>query len=143
MDDLARWFGEQLDEDERIAKARRGIFPAPGVDDDGTVWLHIRPGGNAVIVRYRDPVAGYDDMAKLHDWADSKDGWTQERVLREVEARRGVLRQYEAIREQARNPVSAENRRAARIAQGELEDVVRLLAVPYADRPGYRQEWCP
>jgi hypothetical protein len=39
--------------------------------------------------------------------------------------------------------VSAENRRAARVEQGALEDVMRLLAMPYADRPGYREEWRP
>jgi len=65
------------------------------------------------------------------------------RVLREVEAKRAVLAQYESAREQVRHPVSAENRAAARVAQGELEDVLRLLAAVYADHPDYREEWRP
>src|SRR5690348_11807014 len=85
MDDLVQWLRAQLDEDERDAKDRRGIFPSAGVDDDGTVWLHVRPGGNAVLVRQRDPIAGYDDLAKLKNWADTDRGWTQDRVLREID----------------------------------------------------------
>jgi hypothetical protein len=114
MDELVRWFGVQLDEDEQ--NARRGYLKAdPLPDYDG--WDTNTTAGLPPIVAAR--------------------------VLREIEAKRGVLRQHEAVREQVRNPVSAENRQAARIAQGELEDVLRLLALPYADRPGYRQEWAP
>ncbi|MEU1088939.1 DUF6221 family protein [Streptomyces sp. NPDC005892] len=65
------------------------------------------------------------------------------RVLREVEAKRGVVRQYEDMHNQARHPVSADNRMRARVAQGELGDVLRLLALPYADHPDYRAEWTP
>ena len=49
----------------------------------------------------------------------------------------------EAARDQARNPVSAANYEAARIEQGALRDVLELLALPYADRPGYREDWRP
>lgn len=125
MDELVRWLGKQLDEDERIAK-KAGMRSlqwrlARPLDDEemgDASWL-------------RPPEL---EHAERHDPA---------RVLREVDAKRGVLRQYEAVREQVRNPVSAENRRAARIAQGELEDVLRLLAVPYSDRPGYDGAWRP
>jgi hypothetical protein len=65
------------------------------------------------------------------------------RVLREVEAKRGVLNQYEDVREQVRNPVSAENRHSARIEQGTLGDVMRLLALPYAGHLDFRDEWRP
>ncbi|MDX3068734.1 DUF6221 family protein [Streptomyces sp. ND04-05B] len=130
MYDLVQWLGAQLDADERDARARRGVFPSPGVEDDGAVWLHVRPGGNAAIVWYRNPADGYDDMAKLRDWASAEDGWTHERVLREIEAKRRIIGAFENY-----------DREAPELDVP--ESVVRLLALPYADRPGYREEWRP
>jgi len=145
MNELVKWLRAQLDEDERIARARRGVFPSPGVDDDGAVWLHVRPGGNAVIVRYGDPVAGYDDMAKLRDWADAEHGWTQERVLREIDAKRRIIELHEPY------DLDARDRSGSMIGCAECvhDDktypctTLRLLALPYAGRPGYREEWRP
>ena len=146
-DDLVAFIRAQFDEDERTARARRGVFPSPGVDNDGAVWLHVRPGGNAVIVRYRDPVAGYDDMAKLRDWADVEHGWTQERVLREIDAKRQLLDEHHDMNDgdcatcvdgQWGYPThggSTPQRFPCR--------TLRLLALPYADRSGYREEWRP
>lgn len=117
---LTEWLRAQLDED------------AAGAADPfaDTAW-HARGCENLPDVLYPGYESGPCDCG------------VPARVLREIEAKRGVLRQYEAVREQVRNPVSAENRRAARIAQGELEDVLRLLAVPYSDRPGYDGAWRP
>jgi hypothetical protein len=136
---LTDWLHVQLDEDERAAKARRGIFPSPGVDDDGTVWLHVRPGGNAVLVRYRDPAEGWDDMAKLKNWADAEHGWTQERMLREIDAKRRILAGAIETRAWAIGESGAVAGPAVKLANATL----RLLAAPYADRPGYREEWRP
>lgn len=135
-DGLPEWFREQLDADERIA---RGADPGPwksdslGRHDQAAIKLGA-PTSTSLIQFDGSRAAANGAHVAWHDPA---------RVLREIDAKRGVLRQYEAVREQVRNPVSAENRRAARIAQGELEDVLRLLAVPYSDRPGYREEWRP
>lgn len=63
------------------------------------------------------------------------------RVLREVVAKRRVLARYEEAKHEARNPVSAANRQAARVAEGELEDVLRDLAAVYSDHPDYYPEW--
>jgi hypothetical protein len=62
-------------------------------------------------------------------------------AVADAQSKLGVLRQYETAREQVRNPVSAENRMRARVAQGELEDVLRLLALPYMNHPDYRDQW--
>ncbi|GGX99158.1 DUF6221 family protein [Streptomyces fructofermentans] len=157
MDELARWLDQRLAEDERDAQDRRGIFPQPGVDDDGTVWLHVRPGGNAVIVRQRDPIEGYDDLAKLRNWAGADNGWTQARVLREIEAKRRVLSDFTEtarLRDEAASRIRAAGDhpdpgdldtwdRAEREA-AILEAPVRVLATVYRDRPGYRaEEWAP
>ncbi|MEU7010383.1 DUF6221 family protein [Streptomyces sp. NPDC046332] len=146
MDDLIAFLRARLDEDEQEAKARRGIFPSPGVQDDGYVWLHIRPGGNAVITRYPRPVEGYDDMAKLRNWADTENGWTQRRVLAEVDAKRRIIDLHaleyrerpERVIGESDEPFCAEC-----LGEGFPCETLRLFALPYADHPDYRDEWRP
>lgn len=141
MDDLGQWLRSQLDEDERDAKARRGIFPSPAVLDDGAVCLHIRPGGNMAITWYRNPAEGWDDMAKLRNWADTENGWTQERVLREIEADRALIADYLAAQETVDAAAHPDMYDVGR-AQG-LEEAMRRRASAYDHRPGYREEWRP
>jgi hypothetical protein len=64
-----------------------------------------------------------------------------DRVLREVEAKRAMLRKYEDARAQARHPVSAENFEWARVARDELYDLIILFAAAYSDHPDYRADW--
>lgn len=139
LNTLVGWLEAQFDEDERMARDRRGIFPSPGVDGDGTVWLHVRPGGNAVLVRQRDPIAGHNDLAKLRNWANAGCGWTLERVLREIDAKRRILAAAAETRAWAIGESGAAAGPAVKLANWTL----RLLAAPYADRPGYREEWRP
>jgi hypothetical protein len=143
MDELVQWLGKQIDEDERIAKAQRGVFPSPGVDDDGAVWLHVRPGGNAVIVRYRDSVAGYDDMAKLRNWAGAENGWTQARVLAEIDAKRRILSDVLPTMRADEIRIAGEWGIGSGQVREASDDLLSLLALPYAGRPGYREEWRP
>ena len=55
------------------------------------MWLHVKRGGNAVVAHYTHPVEGYGDMADLKAWADTEQGWTQERVLRHVKVTRELV----------------------------------------------------
>ncbi|GGU91064.1 hypothetical protein GCM10010275_30130 [Streptomyces litmocidini] len=146
MDDLIAFLRARLDDDGREAKARRGVFPSPSVQDDGYVWLHVRPGGNAVITRYPHPVEGYDDMAKLRNWADTEHGWTQERVLAEVDAKRRITECHE--------PWTAANGDiiCGRCGREHIDgrpgghfpcQTLRLLALPFADHPDYQDAWRP
>jgi hypothetical protein len=93
-DDEAEFLKAKLDEDEAEAQGRCGIFPSPAVEDSGAVWLHVKRGGNAVVVRYMHPADGYGDMADLRSWADADHGWTQDRALREVKVWRKLLLEY-------------------------------------------------
>lgn len=140
--ELVEFLTARYDEDERDATARRGIFPSPSVQDDGYVWLHIRPGGNAVITRYPRPVEGYDDMAKLRNWADTEHGWTQARILAEVDAKRRIVDLHgPADHEFSDVEVCSTCDRG-----GPLPypcPTLRLLALPYADHPDYDEAWRP
>ncbi|MFD7774287.1 DUF6221 family protein [Streptomyces sp. NPDC059753] len=144
MDDLAQWLGEQLDEDERIARA---ATPGPWhVRDDGVVG----DDGDHWPVAYTDSHRAGEDCLYIaeHDPV---------RALREVDAKRRILapcvaalEERPAIRARMRELIYKEPDEFARLHREEnrlievaesLAPVVALLALPYADRPGYREEW--
>ena len=148
---LAAFLAARLDEDEAAAKVRCGIFPSPAVEDSGAVWLHIKRAGNAVVAHYLHPAEGYGDMADLRAWADADQGWTQDRVLREVEAKRAILAEHEEsnwdidgsrLCLRCINPYD--------LAGGKPHQWVffpcptlRHLGAIYSAHPDYRQEWAP
>lgn len=115
MEDLVRWLGEQLDVDVReIADA----YPA-------TAW-HSRNCESVPDVLYPDRETGACDCG------------VPDRLLREIDAKRRLLAAYAQV---AANDVNE-----LEYAHGwanALGEAVRLLAPPYADRPGYREEWKP
>jgi hypothetical protein len=71
------------------------------------------------------------------------------RVLREIDAKRqmiGEFIRYESEIDYARGCCHSEDAIVSGLHGGHLpKDILglRLLALPYADRPGYREEWRP
>jgi hypothetical protein len=66
--------------------------------------------------------------------------FSPERVLREIEAKRRILDEYTRLTQDfthATETVAEHTRRAT------LEDVLALLAEPYAGEDGYKQQWKP
>lgn len=94
MDDLSSLLLAAIEETEADARERRGVWPSPSVQDNGAVWLHIKRGGNAVVVHYAYPGAGFGDMADLRAWADAERGQTDEAVLRRCAADRRRLERH-------------------------------------------------
>lgn len=114
-DDLVTWLRAQLDEDD--ADARRRDFHT------GMCSRFLDPGGDCSC-----------------DYSDH--------VLAEVEAKRRILDRVEKAAASAAMPVGYDavarlEKSLAKVTAPELDRVVRLLALPYADRPGYRDEWRP
>ena len=128
MDDLSRWLGEQLDEDERIARA---ATPGPweqapervGFLASAEYWYVVDCSGTATARENAEHVAEWDPA----------------RVLREIDAKRQLIADY-VESEQALS--SAPDMWDVGRVEG-LRIALRLLALPYADRPGYREEWRP
>src|ERR1041385_3379384 len=118
MDDLVMWFGEQLDEDERVALYFRDEAPH-GVADCGEAHGDLWYQGRMVV-----------------------DG---ARVLAEVEAKRAILDDFRGSAKWAdeRLAEGKPDAQAYAMRAGGLLDVIRLLAEPYRERPGYRPEWAP
>lgn len=135
-DSLIKFLTDRLADDERDALAGRGIFPRPCVHDDGGVCLHVKPGGNMAVTWYRNPVDGYKDMADLRNWAQAENGWTRERVLAEVAVKRQMIDLVMA--HEAR--VDGEWGSGSGTPPDQM-DGLRILALPYADHPSYREEW--
>ncbi len=101
MDDLVQRIRAVLDATERDAKARRGIWPYPGVSQGVALWLHLHHNGNAIVTSYLPGEAGYGDAARLREWCEPEgEGWSRERVLRLVAAHRKVLEAWESNRRQ-------------------------------------------
>ncbi|MEV5085930.1 DUF6221 family protein [Streptomyces sp. NPDC056159] len=81
------------------------------------------------------------------------------RVLRELDAKRRILALYAtatedrtALRARMREVIDKDPDEFSRLHRqeseliemaGRMAPVVRLLALPYVDRPGYREEWRP
>ncbi|MGW4757738.1 DUF6221 family protein [Streptomyces chartreusis] len=129
MDELVEWLSEQLDEDKRMAQAatwceEAGAWhaaPSPfGARDKGQRW-YVEDAMDDGVVSHVDPRASDDQGAARHIAE-----WDPARVLREIDAKRRILA---TLREEGGDRMFA--------------DIFQLLALPYADRPGYREQWRP
>ncbi|MET9909649.1 DUF6221 family protein [Streptomyces sp. NPDC006476] len=132
MDDLVEWLRAQLDEDERIARAAGGTWWAPPdlagqVHDSGGVNIEAKLRSFATHIAEHDPA----------------------RVLREIDAKRRIIEEHKPAVPKARP-----NRERGCLACTTAQEwdataneanclTLRLLASPYKDRPGYREEWRP
>lgn len=140
MDDLARWLVEQLDEDERIARAaqrqRGGGQWAARADASGIVTvegLPARPGEPIPVVLHPD-----EDETSVHVAEHDPT-----RVLREIDAKRRTVDLCAPPLVDVTGPGEPERSFIPGEGPPWGMDVLKLLALPYADRPGYREEWRP
>lgn len=145
MDDLVRWLGEQLNEDERIARAST---PGPWVWTPETdVWDQngptlIREGTDAPDAELVEVAAGWGHDAWGMNISDADKAFIAAhdpaRVLREIDAKRRIIAEH-----------ALNGWVCSTCDDGEVPPqafpcpTLRLLALPYADRPGYRKEWAP
>ncbi|MBA0126297.1 hypothetical protein H0B56_12165 [Haloechinothrix sp. YIM 98757] len=111
MDELAEFLRTQIDEDERVARAARPDYFTPEVLGQFSALGDAR-------------------HVMRHDRA---------RVLRDIEGRRAVLREYERAAESFRRYPDQEH---AQLLWG-LTVAARAVAYSYAGQPGYREEWRP
>jgi hypothetical protein len=130
--DLVAFLRAQLDDDERVAQET--------TEDGGGRWR---------IARYTDRTTTVWDgdiqvLASLdqNNIAEHIARWDPVRVLAEVDAKRRILDRYEDTL--SRQGEWEESQLAADICAVEYQDwILPILALPYADREGYRDEWRP
>nr|WP_203620394.1 DUF6221 family protein [Streptomyces sp. SID8499] len=133
---MLEWLCAQLDEDERIARATEwcvGTHTFNGWDvgrADEYEWeIQSR---NAVIGRGLNEEFARHIVA--HDPA---------RVLREIDAKRRITELCEPPLVEVTSPGDSERSFIPGEGPPWGLNVLKLLALPYADRPGYREEWRP
>lgn len=115
MDDLIAFLRAQLDEDERVAKA---LDPQRHRDLATEVLSTAKPG------------------AHLHALHVAR--WDSARVLAEVEAKRRILDLAPGAVMRALATQDPDFRDGYVAAH---EDAIKALALPYAGRPGWQEEW--
>ncbi|MFH9579108.1 DUF6221 family protein [Streptomyces globisporus] len=121
-DDLVQFLRDRLDDDERIA---RHAVDGPWVDPMGGP---IRGGYEERFVIAQQVQRWNSQHIVRHDPA---------RVLREVEAKRRILYLAVQLPKVTASTDMFDNSRDA------WADVLKQLALPYADHPDYRDEWRP
>jgi predicted DNA-binding transcriptional regulator AlpA len=138
--EFVQWLRAQLDEDERIARAVHGPH-------DKQWWT---PEDVKTLL--------CNDQIWMTD-AQFIAGQSPARVLRETDAKRRILDLYatavedrSTLRARMREVINTDPDEFSRLHQQEtklietadcLTPVVRLIALPYAGQPGYREEWRP
>lgn len=166
-DDLPDWLRAQLDEDERIARAASGatVVGEPGAwqpspfgdeweasrsdDGDEELLVALRPdlprppdvmsGCWGAVFSHRPDDAEPDADSPMPSFEHAAEH-DPARVLREIDAKRrlieSVTRRYEATK-------ASSTATTLSASWAVLADTLRLLALPYSDRPGYRDDWRP
>ncbi|MFC5749721.1 DUF6221 family protein [Actinomadura rugatobispora] len=129
--DLVEFLRARLAKDEQIARACSGASWT--ASPSGTV--HLDPAGGG-----EPSGSGFVASVENGAYAEFIARYDPDRALQEVAARRRIVDDYEKgawVLEQGQRTEAAEAAHAARLA------VLRLLALPYAHHPEYRQEWRP
>ncbi|MER5875413.1 DUF6221 family protein [Streptomyces sp. NPDC001910] len=141
MNDLVQWLGEQFDEDQRIAEAApRGPW---SMDDAGSI---ADADGTRVILAVGTTLDGRVSRWPEPPTVASVTAWDPARVLRETEAKRQIMECHESWVADNGDII------CGRCGREHIDgrpgghfpcQTLRLLALPYTDRPGYREEWRP
>lgn len=156
MDDLVQWLGEQLDQEEQQAFAAGNTLggrlmltwraAGSGVEVDGMR----RPVNEPLVVtnRLMEDMPGYDvERARaLHIASNDPD-----RVMGKIDAMwrliaRGGPFCTSGCGDPGNEPMNPDANWATPLKHHSdcaAYEAARVLALPYADRPGYREEWRP
>lgn len=155
MADLVRWLGQQLDTDER--KVRTIPVDLGHSWSDPGPWVMAGGGGGGREAEVAKAAEGLE-MPLAEVVAHHIAAWDPARVLREIDSKRRIIDAYETtVRavvdlRAARERLSIKGHdtlmtdldlESAIHKRDALQGVLRLLALPYDDRPGFQESWRP
>jgi hypothetical protein len=118
---LAGWLRAQFDEDERIARKNTGN---DGLGDDGDF-----------------PDYRTYDGADIDAACEFLRRFTSQRELREVEAKRRILDEVVPQVNAMDDKIESEWGNGGEGPHDETWLLLRIMALPFAGRPGYLEEW--
>jgi len=130
-EDLVQFLRDRLDEDERLARL--------ALDQTGDNWRAYYKQIIATNPRFGEDPAD----ANTAEVADHIARHDPTRVLAEVDAKRKTVALCEPPLVDVTGPSDTERSYVPGEGPPWGMDVLKLLALPYADRPGYREEWRP
>jgi hypothetical protein len=131
MSDLVAFYAARLDEDEATAKAAA---------DPDPVWTQPDPERYPGKIEDSVGVVVYDEGCPTSDQAAHIARHDPARVLREVEAKRAILANYDAAFERRRQHPGDVASAADLLA---MVRIVKLLVAVYSDHPDYDPGWRP
>ena len=140
MDDLITFVRARLDEREKAAQAMQRVYPTPwDIPDRGWMARVTADGPNFLeVVRIEQDQAPEDaylaDVIE-HVWRNAPDY-----ALDDIESKRRIVELY-AEHSEYDDPGTSYEHATGRICG--LGEAVRLLAIPFAAHPDYREEWRP
>jgi len=117
------------DDDERVARA---AYP--------NVW-HVEETRHGEFLIVPDHFPSTPAIARTEPNAEHIARWDPARVLAEVDAKRSILNEWQ--RWYTAEDMDYDRRRTEYERAEALSVVVKLLALPYAGREGWREEWRP
>lgn len=147
-DSIANWLRAQLDAE---AEAAQRAFSGQADPENG--WGAYRP-------EWQQHTTITPHVGIIHEavQADHVVRWNPARALREIDAKRQVIAKYikavermaelaslcERLKADGKDTFMPEMDRATAIHRRDvLYEVLQLHALPYADRPGYKESWRP
>lgn len=143
MDELVQWLTAQLAEDERLAlkSVEQAIVNLNGADAASVANWHVveRP-ATGTFVATRDQWNRVAEIVPTYGGAHSEHIAEHDpaRVLREIDAKRQIVARYEEL-----CAASKEQGLIGDVTEEYQDFLLRLLALPYTDRPGYQEGWTP
>lgn len=131
MDDLVTWLRDQLDDDWQVAMTA-GQRDAP----PWKIEYDKRGYDGKIVDRRGWAVVHQEDSTPDRETAEHIARWHPARALDEIDAKRRILAEVEY-------EIRDAEKRDTGDGLGLSQTVLALLALPYADRAGYRDEWKP
>ena len=147
VNDLVTWLREQIAEDRRIAEEAAqsvsevhavpvfdAVFHKASPTEWASQWSHRYDNGAVCVGTTLKPIAVAPWGGELNAVGEHIAHHAPARVLREVEAKRRILDDYERYAAERRRAMGGWDSR-------EVSPILAALALPYSDRPGYCEEW--
>lgn len=137
MTDLATWLLEQIAEDKRVA---RRASPSPWSSSHGVYgdeeWIDLQAADKATVIETESGANGPNAPTARHIAR-----WQPGRVLAECDAKRRIIEGLAPDLQAASGAVPPDELGARLTTELKAVAILRLLALPYQDRPGFREEW--
>lgn len=143
MDDLVTWLRAQMIDDERVAREALhsdAVRPGEWVTEHHNSEYHDEPNRCHIA---EDSSGHYWTVASevFIPVAEHMARWDPARALAEIDAKRRILELHGNV--DGGEECYTCSDKTGYMAEAVPCSTVRLLAVPYAERAGYRDEWRP